>query len=147
MDVATKKTNAIINQLIKKDQLDEFQQEIDKKIAIGCLKEVPKDELEKLLKSTHHFCYLNMVHSENSKSTATRMINNTLTTSPNGTSFSIENKVPSSQIGDSHDSLLNFWLYTYDYSSDISKCYLRILVDELTADLRLNIWYRDLRTN
>ena len=60
-----------------------------------------------------------------------------------GTSFSIENKVPSSPIGDSHDSLLNFLLYSYGYSSDISKCYLRILVDELTGDLRLMIWYRD----
>ena len=42
MDVAMKRTNSIINKLIQKDQLSEFQQEIDKKIAIGCLKEEPK---------------------------------------------------------------------------------------------------------
>ena len=83
------------------------------------------------------------VFSENSESTSTRMINNTVTSTPGGTSFSIKNKVPVSEIGDSHESLLNFILYRYGYSSDISKCYLRILVDELTSNLRLMAWYKD----
>ena len=46
-------------------------------------------------------------------------------------------------IGDSFDSLLDFRLYNHPYSSDISKCYLRILVDSLTAKLRLLIWFED----
>ena len=84
-----------------------------------CLEEVPEEEVEQLLKLIHHLCYLQLVFSENSESTSTRMINNTLTSTPNGTSFSIANKVPVSEIGDSHESLLNFistdmaivWIY------------------------------------
>ena len=86
---------------------------------------------------------MQLVFSENPESTSTRMINNILTSTTNGTSFSIENKVPVSEIGDSHESLLNFILYRYGYISDISKCYIRILVDELTSNLRLMVWYED----
>ena len=143
MKTAISRTDMIINRLIKKEQLEQFQAEIQKKIDIGCLEQVPETEIEDLLKRTHHFCYLQLVFSESSESTSTRMINNMLTTTPNGTSFSIENKVPVSEIGDSHESLLNFLLYRFGYSSDISKCYLHILVDELTADLRLMAWYED----
>jgi hypothetical protein len=107
---ATSRTDMIINRLVKKDQLKQFQEEIDKKIDIGCLEQVPEAEIETLLKGVHHFCYLQLVFSENSESTSTRMINNTLTGTPGGTSFSIENKVPVSEIGDSHESLLNFLL-------------------------------------
>ena len=140
MKTAFSRTNMIIDRLMKKGQMEQFQEEIQKKIDIGCLEEVPEQELENLLKTVHHFCYLQLVFSENSESTSTRMINNTLTSTPGGTSFSIENKVPVSEIGDSHESLLNFILYRYGYSSDISKCYLRILVDELTSNLRLMAW-------
>ena len=46
-------------------------------------------------------------------------------------------------IGDSFESFLDFRLYSNPYSSDISKCYLRILVDDLTARLRLLVWFKD----
>ena len=36
-----------------------------------------------------------------------------------------------------------FYLYEHGFSLDISKCYLRILVDKLTSILRLMIWYED----
>ena len=91
----------------------------------------------------HHFCYLGVVHSETSESTSTRMINNTLTSSKAGTSFSIENKIPSVEIGDTFTSIMDFLLYCYGYSSDIAKCYLKVLVDELTSRLRLMVWYKD----
>ena len=72
------------------------------------------------------------------------MINNPKTSVPAvGTSFRLENKVPVSKIGDSHDSLMNFWLYAHGYTSDIGKCYLRALVDELTSRLRLMVWYNN----
>ena len=48
------------------------------------------------------------------------------------------------RIGDSNDSLMDFRLFNHPYSSDISKCYLRILVDSLIAKLRLLIWFKDL---
>ena len=38
---------------------------------------------------------------------------------------------------------MNFMLYEHGYSSDISKCYLRVLVDELTSRLRHMVWYND----
>ena len=34
-------------------------------------------------------------------------------------------------------------VYRFGYSSDISKCYLRILVDKLTTNLRLMVWYKN----
>ena len=117
MKTATNRTDMIINRLIKKGQLDQFQDEINKKINIGCLEQVPEAEIGALLKRVNHFCYLQLVFSESSESTSTRMINNTLTGTPGGTSFSIENKVPVSEIGDSHESLLNFLLYRFGYSS------------------------------
>ena len=57
---------------IKKGGLEEFESEIKKKIEIGCLVEVPPEELKELLKKTHHFYYLATVVSENSESTPTR---------------------------------------------------------------------------
>ena len=92
----------------------------------------------------HHFCYLNFVFSENSTSTDNRMINNTLTSVPNeGKSYSQENHSPLADIGDSFVYLFDSYLYEHCFSSDISKCYLRILVDKLTSMLRLMIWYED----
>ena len=81
--------------------------------------------------------------NKNSESTSSRLINDTLTANKEGASFSLENKVPSSNIGDSFQSLVNFRLYRHGYSSDISKCYLRVAVDSLIAKLGLCYWYRD----
>ena len=69
------------------------------------------------------------------------MINNTMTNNKAGTSFSIENKVHSSDIGNSEVSLLDFLLYEVEYSSDIAKCYLKILCDDKTSHFRLMYWY------
>ena len=135
--------NSLIDSLLRKGQLEEFEKEIEKKIQIGTLKEIPESEHKKLLEMVHHFCYLGVVHSETSESTSTRMINNTLTSSKAGTSFSIENKIPSVEIGDTFTSIMDFMLYRYGYSSDITKCYLKVLVDELTSRLRLMVWYKD----
>ena len=51
--------------------------------------------------------------------------------------------MPSLDIGDSFSSLVNFILYRHGNSSDISKCYLRVGEDALTARLRPGYWYRD----
>ena len=102
-----------------------------------------EEELKEVLSGTHHFSYLSYVSSETSTTTSTRLINDTLTSNGKGTSFSLENKVPTAEIGDSFASLAEFRLYRHGYSSDISKCYLRVLVDDLTAKLRLCYWYRD----
>ena len=115
-----------------------FQKEIEKKINIWTL--VAKETM----KSTHHFTLLAMVMSETSTSTSARLINNTKTQVPGqGTSYCLENEMIKCNIGDSFDSLLDFRLYNNPYSSDISKCYLRILVDDLTAKLRLLVWFEN----
>ena len=75
------------------------------------------------------------------ESTGTRMINDTMTNNKAGTSFSIENKVPSSDIGNSEVSLLDFLLYEVGYLSDIAKCYLKIPCDDKTSRLCLMYWY------
>ena len=69
MKTAIARTDQLIDKLIKKKGLEEFEAEIEKKIAIGCLEEVPAAELEQLLKRTHHFCYLATVVSANLEST------------------------------------------------------------------------------
>ena len=61
---AISRTNMIIDRLMKKGQMKQFQEEIQKKIDIG-------DEVEQLLKLVHHFCYLQLVFSGNSESTST----------------------------------------------------------------------------
>ena len=94
------------------------------------------------MKTTHHFCYMSIVISETNTSTTVSLINNTKAQVPGqGTSYCLENQMVKTNIGDSFDSLLDFCLYSHPYSSDISKCYLRILVDSLTAKLRLLVWF------
>ena len=114
---------------------------MDKKLPAGTLVKLTKEEEEEILNVTHHFSYLSLVKSETSTSTCTRLINDTLTSNGKGSSFSLESKVPTSEIGDSFGSLVDFRLYNHGYSFDISKCYLRVLVDKLTARLRLCYWY------
>jgi hypothetical protein len=57
MKAATSRTDMIINRLIKKDQLKQFQEEIDKNIDIGCLEQIPEAEIETLLKEVHPATY------------------------------------------------------------------------------------------
>merc|ERR1711889_11673 len=127
MKEAKARSDGLIKKLIKKGHLELFQKELQKKIDTGTLV-----ELKEVLNGTHHFSYLSYVSSETSTTTSTRLINDTLTSNGKGTSFSLENKVPTAEIGDSFASLAEFRLYRYGYSSDISKCYLRVLVDEVT---------------
>ena len=47
-----------------------------------------------------------------------------------------ENRGPPANIWDSFACLLDFYLYEHGFSLDISKCYLRILVEKLTSMLR-----------
>ena len=133
LEEARRRTDTLIKKLMKEGKMESFKEQIASKIELGTLREVPEDEWERLLKGTHNFCYLSIVSNENSQSTSSRLINDTLTSNREGASFSLENKVPSSNIGDSYSSLLNFRLYRHGYSSDISKCYLRVKVDELTS--------------
>ena len=113
MKEAKARTDSLINKLVRQGNLDTFQAELQKKIDIGCLQEVPKDMEEELLSGPHHFCYLSMVSNMNSESTSVRMINDTHTNCQAGTGFSIENKVPTSGIGSSFDSLVDFRLYLF----------------------------------
>ena len=46
----------VIRQLKRKNQLEVFQKEINKKIELGTLLEVSDQELEAILQFTHHFC-------------------------------------------------------------------------------------------
>ena len=61
-----------------KNKLKDFKEKIKEKEDIGTLKEVSPEELQELLKMEHHFTYLGVVSNEQSGSTPTRLINNTL---------------------------------------------------------------------
>ena len=143
MKEAKARTDGLIRKLKSTNSLQDFKKEIQKKIDTGTLVKLTKEEEAEILAGTHHFSYLSMVKSETSTSTSTRLINDTLTSNKQGASYSLENKVPTSEIGDSYGSLIDFKLYEHGYSSDISKCYLRVLVDSLTSKLRLCYWYED----
>ena len=92
-------TNSVIKNLKKKNQLDIFKEEIEKKIRLGTMEKVSKEELGEIFNKTHHLCYVSMAQSENSESSHARMINNTKTSvSTVGTSFCLENKIPVSKI-------------------------------------------------
>ena len=67
-----------------------------------------------------------------------RKINDTNTNVPgSATTYAIENTCPSNPIGDSFNVQTHFSLNKYPYTSDISKAYLRIIVDDGTAGLRI----------
>ena len=86
-----------------------------------------------------------MVTIETSTSTETRKIDDTNTNvTESATTYAIENTCPANPIGDSFNVQTQFSLYKYPYTSDISKAYLRIIVDDDTAGLRIFIWYDDL---
>ena len=102
----------------KTGELKQFEKEIQKKIDTGTLVKLSEKELEEVLNGTHHFSYLSMVKSETSTSTSTCLINDKLTNNGRGSSYSLENKVPTSEIGDSYQSLVDFMLYEHGYSSD-----------------------------
>ena len=70
-------TNSVIKNLKKKNQLNMFKEEIEKKIQLGTLEKLIKEELAEILRKTHHFCYVSMVQSKNSETCQARMINNT----------------------------------------------------------------------
>ena len=74
-----------------------------------------------------------------------RKINDTNTNVPgSATTYAIENTCPANPIGDSFNVQTQFILHKYPYTSDISKAYLRINVNDETAGLLVFIWYDDL---
>ena len=91
IEEAKRRTDALIRKLKKENKLEGFQEQINSKKDIGTLRVV--------------------VNNENSESTSSRLINDTLTANKKGASFSLENKVCNSNIGDSFQSLVNFRLY------------------------------------
>ena len=121
MKEAKARTDGLIKKLKKTGELKQFQQEIQKKIDTGTLVKLSKTKLDEVLNGTHHFSYLLMLKSETSTSTSTRLINDMLTNNGRGASYSLENKVPTSEIGNSYQILIDFMLYEHGYSSDISK--------------------------
>ena len=66
MKEARARTNRLIDKLMKKGQLDLLKEEIQKTFDIRTLVSLKDEEFEEVLKQVHHFCYLNVVHSENS---------------------------------------------------------------------------------
>ena len=94
-----------------------------------------------MFEGTHNFCYHNVVVSETSSSTKIRLINNTSSVTPGiGTLVSVNTKYPSFSLNNIAKCIFNFMLYDNKLSCDISKCYRKILVDPLSAKLRLFCW-------
>ena len=98
LEEAKRRTDSLIRKLKKEGKMESFKEQIASKIELGTLREVPEGEWAELLKGTNNFCYLSIVSNENSQSTSSRLINDTLTSNREGASFSLENKVPSSNI-------------------------------------------------
>ena len=104
-----------------------------------------EEKAREILAGPHHCTYPSVVASETSTSTDLSKINYTNTNVPgSATTYAIENACPANPIGDSFNVQTQFSLHKYPYTSDISKAYLRIIVDDETAGLRICIWYDDL---
>ena len=59
MKNALSRTDMIINRLIKKEQLEQFKEEIQKKIDIGCLERVSEEDLQELIRGHTTFATYN----------------------------------------------------------------------------------------
>ena len=94
-----------------------------------------EEEAEEVIKVTHHFTYPGVVSAEGSYET--RPLNDSKTNIPNSCStYSLMNPCPNNPIGHSLNVQNQFRLHKHAYTSDVSKAYLRILVDDDTAKLR-----------
>ena len=114
--------------------MNDFVAQIKKKIEFGTLERMSDEKAREVLSGPHHYTYPGVVSSETSTSTETRKINGTNTNVPgSATTYTIENICPANPIGDSFNVQTQFSLYKYPYTSDISKAYLRIIVEDDTA--------------
>ena len=110
---------------------------MEKKLATGAMVKLTKEEEEDILNGTHHFSYLSVFKSETSTSTSTRLINDTLISKWKGSSFPLKKQSPNKR------NRWLIWIFSRFPILQLSKCYLRVLVDELTVRLRLSYWYED----
>ena len=126
----------LYKKLLKNGKLEEYQREITKAIEIGTLTKV--EDPHTVFSNPHHFCLHGIVVSETSMSTKVRLINNTSTVSHSvGTLMSVNTRYPSRSLNDIGKCVFNLMLFDHKISADIEKCYRKILVDPLTANLRL----------
>ena len=121
-----------------------FEAQIKKKIELETLERMSPERAREVLTGPHHCTYPSVVTSETSTSTETRKINDTNTKVPgSATTYAIENTCSSNPIGDSFNVQTQFTLHKFPYTSDFSKAYLRIIVDDDTAGLRIFGQYDD----
>ena len=131
----------LYKKLVKNNKLEEYENEIRSAIEIGTLKEVMNPE--EIFSGIHYFCFHNVVISETSSSTKVRLINNTSAITPFiGTLISVNTKYPKFSLNNISKCIFNFMLYDNKLSGDVSKCYRKILVDDISAKLRLFCWLR-----
>ena len=140
-DKAESNSLRLYKKLVKNNKLEEYEKEIDNAIEIGTLKEVMNPE--EVFSGIHNFCFHNVVISETSSSTKVRLINNTSAITPFiGTLISVNTRYPNFSLNNISKCIFNFMLFDNKLSGDISKCYRRILVDDISSKLRLFCWLK-----
>ena len=98
---------------------------------------------EEMFSGIHNFCFHNVVISKTSSSTKIKLINNTSAiTTFIGTLISVDTKYPNFSLNNILKCIFNFMLFDNKLSGDISKCYRKILVEQMLARLRLFCWLR-----
>ena len=130
----------VVQSLKKKgpDALQSLKEEVEKKIALGTLVEVTKEEWELIKVHPHHYSLLTMVYSATSMSTEKRLINHSKTKVPNrATGMSLEQLNLENTLNNMGHILSGFQLYEHPLVCDISKAYLRVLVPYSTSKMRL----------
>ena len=138
------RTKSLISKLKRQkgNAYTDFKAQIDKKIELGTLERLTTERAKEVLAGPHHCTYPGVVMSETLTSTEIRGINDTNTNVPgSATTYALENVCPSNPIGNSFNVQTHFSLNKFPYSSNVSKAYLRILVDDVTKNLRVFIWY------
>ena len=140
---------SVIRRLYKlnNNSLSDYIKEVKTAQEIGTLRIVNGNEKEEILNGAHSFCNHSAVTNEQSRTTSTRLVNNTSTISTGvGTTISLLSPCPKGCLNDQQTSLTNWLLYKHGYSSDVSKCYRRIACDTLSSRLRMFAWYEDIPT-
>ena len=127
-----------------KNALQEYSQQFKKAEGDGTLIPLTDKQIEELKLKPHFYTQHGAVRNEVSQSTNFRMITNTSTAIKNHcTTLSILNYCPKKLLNEQSTVLVNFMLYPSKYCSDVGKAYRCIGVDQLTAHLRLSIWFQN----
>ena len=125
--------------LEKEGRLEEFNQEFDKMIEFGALKEISKEDLD-MWEGPTHYVSLQHVINEESATTPLRIVTNSSLSDRNGISVNSITMKGATSMSD-HWSVLSQWrAYPISLCSDVTKAYYSLRTGEVEMHIRRVVW-------